>query len=116
MVQTGGNPLALVELPGSLSPAQLAGREPLPVDLPLTEGVQRVFLDRSRRLSVQGRRPPRGARRLHAPSGVRRRGVDDSLAGARSRPDPGVCRRGRRFHPGVVVRQAATCSGWEPVR
>jgi len=53
MTQTGGNPLALVELPGSLSPAQLAGREPLPVDLPLTEGVQRVFLDRSRRLSAQ---------------------------------------------------------------
>ncbi len=52
MRQTGGNPLALVELPGSLTPAQLAGREPLPADLPLTEGVQRVFLDRSRRLSA----------------------------------------------------------------
>ena len=52
MRQTGGNPLALVELPGALSPAQLAGREPLPPDLPLTEGVQRVFLDRSRRLSA----------------------------------------------------------------
>ena len=52
MKQTGGNPLALVELPGSLTPAQLAGREPLPSDLPLTEGVQRVFLDRSRRLST----------------------------------------------------------------
>ena len=52
MRQTGGNPLALVELPGSLPPAQLAGREPLPADLPLTEGVQRVFLDRSRRLST----------------------------------------------------------------
>ena len=52
MRQTGGNPLALVELPGSLTPAQLAGREPLPSDLPLTQGVQRVFLDRSRRLST----------------------------------------------------------------
>ena len=52
MRQTGGNPLALVELPGSLTPAQLAGLEPLPADLPLTEGVQRVFLDRSRRLSA----------------------------------------------------------------
>lgn len=51
MKQTGGNPLALVELPGSLTPAQLAGREPLSSDVPLTEGVQRVFLDRSRRLS-----------------------------------------------------------------
>jgi DNA-binding CsgD family transcriptional regulator len=53
MTQTGGNPLALVELPGALSPAQLAGREPLPADLPLTAGVQRVFLDRSRRLSAR---------------------------------------------------------------
>jgi DNA-binding CsgD family transcriptional regulator len=53
MRQTGGNPLALVELPGSLSPAQLSGEQPLPVDLPLTQGVQRVFLDRSRRLSAQ---------------------------------------------------------------
>ena len=44
--------MALVELPGSLTPAQLAGLEPLPADLPLTEGVQRVFLDRSRRLSA----------------------------------------------------------------
>ena len=52
MRQTGGNPLALVELPGSLTPAQLAGRESLPADLPLTAGVQRVFLDRSRRLST----------------------------------------------------------------
>ena len=52
MRQTGGNPLALVELPGSLTPAQLAGREPLPSDLPLTQRVQRVFLDRSRRLST----------------------------------------------------------------
>jgi DNA-binding CsgD family transcriptional regulator len=52
MRQTGGNPLALVELPGSLSAAQLTGQQPLPVDLPLTQGVQRVFLDRSRRLSA----------------------------------------------------------------
>jgi hypothetical protein len=52
MRQTGGNPLALVELPGSLSAAQLTGQQPLPADLPLTQGVQRVFLDRSRRLSA----------------------------------------------------------------
>jgi len=50
--QTGGNPLALVELPGTLTGAQLAGRDPLPADLPLTQGVQRVFLDRTRRLSA----------------------------------------------------------------
>ena len=52
MRQTGGNPLALVELPGALTVAQLAGRDPLPTDLPLTQGVQRVFLDRTRRLST----------------------------------------------------------------
>jgi DNA-binding CsgD family transcriptional regulator len=52
MKQTGGNPLALVELPGSLTPAQLTGLDPLPSDLRMTQGMQRVFLDRSRRLST----------------------------------------------------------------
>ena len=51
MRQTGGNPLALVELPSALSAAQVRGAEPLPDELPLTEGVQRVFFDRSRHLS-----------------------------------------------------------------
>jgi DNA-binding CsgD family transcriptional regulator len=51
MRQTGGNPLALVELPLALSAAQLAGEEPLPPELPLTDEVQRVFLQRSQRLS-----------------------------------------------------------------
>ena len=51
MRQTGGNPLALVELPSTLSAAQVRGVEPLPEELPLTEGVQRVFFDRSRHLS-----------------------------------------------------------------
>jgi DNA-binding NarL/FixJ family response regulator len=48
---TGGNPLALIELAGQLSPDQLAGRLPLPSPLPLTGGVERAFLDRARRLS-----------------------------------------------------------------
>src|SRR5262249_5256565 len=47
---TGGNPLALVELGTALSPDQLTGQAPLPGDLPLTAGVERVFLDRGRRL------------------------------------------------------------------
>jgi DNA-binding CsgD family transcriptional regulator len=51
MRQTGGNPLALVELPLALSAAQLSGAEPLPSELPLTDEVQRVFLQRSLRLS-----------------------------------------------------------------
>ena len=52
--QTDGNPLALVELPGSLSAGQLTGVDPLPPQLPLTAEVQRVFLDRCQRLSAAG--------------------------------------------------------------
>jgi len=51
VANTGGNPLALRELPSVLSPGQLAGAEPLPPRLPVTERVERVFLDRARRLS-----------------------------------------------------------------
>lgn len=47
---TGGNALALVELSSVLSAAQLAGREPLPEALPLTENVEYAFLERVRRL------------------------------------------------------------------
>ncbi|MCW2533703.1 MAG: hypothetical protein JWP62_3273 [Blastococcus sp.] len=49
-IRTGGNPLALVELPTMLSEGQLAGRLRLPAQLPLTQGVERAFLDRCRRL------------------------------------------------------------------
>ena len=52
IAETGGNPLALVELPTGLSDAQLGGTAPLPPQLMLTAGVERVFLDRSRRLST----------------------------------------------------------------
>jgi DNA-binding CsgD family transcriptional regulator len=51
LTQAGGNPLALVELPTVLTPGQLGGRDPLPVRLPLTSGMERVFLQRCRRLS-----------------------------------------------------------------
>ncbi|HEU5265865.1 MAG TPA: AAA family ATPase [Jatrophihabitans sp.] len=51
LAQTGGNPLALVELPKALSAEQLSGADALPPQLPLTEELQRVFLDRSRHLS-----------------------------------------------------------------
>ncbi|MGZ4615768.1 MAG: AAA family ATPase, partial [Actinomycetes bacterium] len=47
---TGGNPLAIVELGAALSSDQLTGQAPLPRELPLTAGVERVFLDRVRRL------------------------------------------------------------------
>ena len=51
VANTGGNPLALRELPSVLTPGQLAGTEPLPPRLPVTERIERVFLDRARRLS-----------------------------------------------------------------
>ena len=52
---TGGNPLALVELADALSRDQLRGQTPLPAQLPLTEGVERAFLDRYRRLPEAAR-------------------------------------------------------------
>jgi DNA-binding CsgD family transcriptional regulator/tetratricopeptide (TPR) repeat protein len=48
--RTGGNPLALLELPGSLAPEQLAGRAPLDDLLPLTTRLERTFGERVRRL------------------------------------------------------------------
>ena len=48
---TGGNPLALVELPSMITPGQLSGREPLPWPLPMTDAVQRIFVRQVRRLS-----------------------------------------------------------------
>ena len=51
LVSTGGNPLALVEMPQVLSSDQLAGRSGLPGHLPVTATIERVFLDRARRLS-----------------------------------------------------------------
>jgi DNA-binding CsgD family transcriptional regulator len=51
--QTGGNPLALVELPTSLTDAQLDGTAPIPAQMRLTARLQRVFLDRCRRLPVE---------------------------------------------------------------
>ncbi len=50
LAETGGNPLALLELPTALSPAQRAGAEPLPASLTLTSAVERAFLDRCRQL------------------------------------------------------------------
>ncbi|MFI7699513.1 AAA family ATPase [Nonomuraea sp. NPDC049480] len=47
---TAGNPLGLLELPGSLSAEQLAGAHPLPERLPVGAVVEQVFLARVRRL------------------------------------------------------------------
>ena len=53
---TGGNPLALFELPSMITPGQFAGREPLPWPLPTTDAVQRIFLRQVRRLPEQTQR------------------------------------------------------------
>src|SRR3954469_11750140 len=53
LAQTGGNPLALVELPTAPTTEQRAGSAALPAQLRLTDRVQRVFLDRCRRLPEQ---------------------------------------------------------------
>jgi DNA-binding CsgD family transcriptional regulator len=47
---TAGNPLALIELPGVLSPDQLAGREPLEQPLAVGVAVERAFARRAERL------------------------------------------------------------------
>jgi DNA-binding CsgD family transcriptional regulator len=47
---SGGNPLALVQMPSVLSGGQLSGRQPLPRPLPLPEGIQQAYLQRVRRL------------------------------------------------------------------
>jgi DNA-binding CsgD family transcriptional regulator len=52
---TGGNPLALLELPGSLHPDQLAGRAPLAAVLPLTARLEAAFGERVRRLPAPAR-------------------------------------------------------------
>jgi DNA-binding CsgD family transcriptional regulator len=47
----GGNPLALLELPASLTPEQLAGGVPLTEPLPIGEGVERAFIGQASGLS-----------------------------------------------------------------
>jgi DNA-binding CsgD family transcriptional regulator len=57
VAETGGNPLALLELPRGLTPGQLAGGFGLPAALPLSTGIEKSFRRRLARL-------PRDARRL----------------------------------------------------
>jgi DNA-binding CsgD family transcriptional regulator len=56
LASTGGNPLALKELPQVLTPEQLTGHARLPGRLPVTGTIERVFLDRARRLSTDAQR------------------------------------------------------------
>jgi DNA-binding CsgD family transcriptional regulator len=57
VVETRGNPLALMELPRGLTPAQLAGGFGLPAALPLSTRIEESFTRRLERL-------PRDSRRL----------------------------------------------------
>jgi DNA-binding CsgD family transcriptional regulator len=56
VVETHGNPLALLELPHGLTPSQLAGGFALPAALPLTTQIEESFARRLDRLPVQARR------------------------------------------------------------
>jgi DNA-binding NarL/FixJ family response regulator len=56
VAETGGNPLALLELPRGLTPAQLAGGFDLPAALPLSAGIEESFRRRLARLPLDARR------------------------------------------------------------
>jgi len=56
VVETRGNPLALLELPRGLTPAQLAGGFGLPPALPLSSGIEQSFTRRMARLPLDARR------------------------------------------------------------
>ena len=55
VAETGGNPLALVEVAGELSPGQLAGAEALPEPLPAGGSLEQAFGRRVRRLPAEAR-------------------------------------------------------------
>ena len=55
VVETRGNPLALLELPRGLTPAQLAGGFGLPTALPLSTGIEQSFRRRLVRLPLDAR-------------------------------------------------------------
>jgi DNA-binding CsgD family transcriptional regulator len=56
VVETHGNPLALLELPRGLTPAQLAGGFGLPAALPLSARIEESFARRLARLPGEARR------------------------------------------------------------
>lgn len=62
---TAGNPLALVELPGTLTPAQLAGESPLADPLPASAAIERAFARQAAALPPDTRRALLVAAALH---------------------------------------------------
>ena len=55
VAETGGNPLALVEVARELSPAQLAGSEALPEPLPIGGSLEQAFSRRVSQLPLEAR-------------------------------------------------------------
>ena len=93
VTETGGNPLALLELPRGLTPGQLAGGFGLPAALPLSEGIERSFTRRFLPL-------PRDAQRLLL------------LAAAEPVGDPALLRRAaERLGLPESAAEAAEASG-----
>ena len=91
VLETHGNPLALLELPRGLTPTQLAGGFGLPVAVPLSTSIEESFTRRLARLPGDARRlllvaaadpigdPAlvwRAARQLGIPESARRRAVE----------------------------------------
>jgi DNA-binding CsgD family transcriptional regulator len=91
VAETRGNPLALLELPRGLSPAQLAGGFGLAAALPLSAGIEQSFTRRLERL-------PRDARRLLL------------LASAEPLGDPALLWRAAK-HLGIPVTAANAVEG-----
>src|SRR4029077_9939606 len=56
IVETGGNPLALLELPRGLTPTELAGGFGLPAAVPLHKGIEEGFTRRLASLPPDARR------------------------------------------------------------
>ncbi len=86
--ETGGNPLALLELPRGLTPMQLAGGFGLPADVPLSASIEESFTRRLASLPHEARRLllVAAADPVGDPALVRRAaerlGIPESTAGA----------------------------------
>ena len=79
--ETGGNPLALIEVAGRLTDAQLVGRDPLPRTLPAVD-VETAFLARVAKL-------PEGARRWLVVAASAETGALDEIEAAARRLELG---------------------------
>ena len=90
VAETRGNPLALLELPRGLTPAQLAGGFGLPAALPLSAGIEESFTRRLARL------PARRAAAAAPGGGRAGRRPGAAVARGRAARDPGDGRAHRR--------------------